>query len=65
MGGHVLVESKSPPTGGGADLVLRRLGLRPVKISKYCVAVALLHPQIRANPWHRTLNRYFRGSATA
>jgi hypothetical protein len=28
-------------------------------MSKYCVAVALLHPGIRRNPWHRTLQRYF------
>jgi hypothetical protein len=28
-------------------------------MSKYCIAVALLHPGIRANPWHRTLRRYF------
>jgi hypothetical protein len=30
-----------------------------VEMSKYCVAVALLHPGIRRNPWHRTLQRYF------
>jgi hypothetical protein len=28
-------------------------------MSKYCVAVALLYPGIRCNPWHRTLQRYF------
>jgi hypothetical protein len=57
--GYVLVESKSPEVGGAADRALRGLGLRPGRMSKYCVAVALLHPGIRANPWHRTLRRYF------
>jgi hypothetical protein len=59
----VLVETKSPGSGGAADRALRELGLRPVRISKYCVAVALLHPGIRANPWHRTLRRYFGASS--
>jgi VTC domain len=56
---HVLVETKCHGPLGDADLALRGLGLRPVELSKYCVAVALLHPGIRANPWHRTLQRYF------
>jgi hypothetical protein len=56
---HVLVESKGPAAGGAADRTLRALGVRPVGISKYCVAVALLNPDLRANPWHRTLRRYF------
>jgi hypothetical protein len=56
---HVLVETKSPGPRSEADAMLGGLGLRPVQISKYCVAVALLHPGIRANPWHRTLRRYF------
>jgi hypothetical protein len=57
---HVLVETKVPATGGGAaDRALRALGVRPVGMSKYCVAVALLNPDLRANPWHRTLRRYF------
>ena len=56
---HVLVETKLPGRHGDADIALRSLGLRPVEMSKYCVAVALLHPGIRRNPWHRTLQRYF------
>jgi VTC domain len=56
---HVLVETKRPGPHGDADIALRGLGLRPIEMSKYCVAVALLHPGIRANPWHRTLRRYF------
>ena len=56
---YVLVESKSLGAKSAADAVLRGLGLRPVQMSKYCVAVALLYPGVRSNPWHRTLRRYF------
>ena len=56
---HVLVETKLPRRHGDADIALRSLGLRPVEMSKYCVAVAVLHPGIRRNPWHRTLLRDF------
>jgi hypothetical protein len=56
---HVLVETKRHGPHGDADSALRSLGLRPIEMSKYCVAVALLHPGIRHNPWHRTLRRYF------
>jgi hypothetical protein len=56
---HVLVETKGHGPPAQADIALRSLGLRPIQLSKYCLAVALLHPAIRANPWHRTLQRYF------
>jgi hypothetical protein len=59
-GTHVLVESKSGGQGGSvADRILRELGVRPASVSKYCVAVAALHPELPSNPWHRTLRRYF------
>jgi hypothetical protein len=57
--GTVLLETKSGPNGSPADAVLRRLGLRPARMSKYCVGVALLHPQLTSNPWHPVLRRYF------
>jgi VTC domain len=59
-GTHVLVESKSAGHGGGgADRILRELGVRPASVSKYAVAVAALHPELPSNPWHQTLRRYF------
>ena len=66
-GTHVLVESKSAGRGSAPDRILRELGVRPAKVSKYCVAVAALHPELPSNPWHQTLQRYFgpRSSATA
>jgi hypothetical protein len=58
-GQHVLVESKSANGSSEADQMLRRLGVRPISISKYCVGIAGLHPEVPANPWHTTLGRYF------
>ncbi|MFC0629442.1 VTC domain-containing protein [Kribbella deserti] len=55
--GAVLVESKTAGRAGAADRVLRDLGIRPIQISKYCVAAALLNPQLPSNPWHRSLRR--------
>jgi hypothetical protein len=58
-GTHVLVESKSSAGGSAADRILRELGVRPASVSKYCVGVAALHPELPSNPWHQTLRRYF------
>jgi hypothetical protein len=58
-GAHVLVESKSALYGSPADRLLRELGVRPASVSKYCLGVAALHPELPSNPWHRTLRRYF------
>jgi hypothetical protein len=58
-GDHVLVESKSSARGSAADRILRELGVRPAAVSKYCVGVAALHPELPSNPWHQTLRRYF------
>jgi hypothetical protein len=30
--------------------------VHPAKVSKYCVAVAALHPELPSNPWHQTLH---------
>ena len=35
------------------------MGQRPVRISKYCVGLAVVHPHLPANRWNRTLRRYF------
>jgi hypothetical protein len=64
-GTHVLVESKSAGRGSAPDRILRELGVRPAKVSKYCVAVAALHPELPSNPWHQTLQRYFAPLAAA
>jgi hypothetical protein len=58
-GTHVLVESKSSGSQSGPDRILRELGVYPARVSKYCVAIGALHPELPSNPWHQTLNRYF------
>lgn len=56
----VLVESKTAGRAGVADRVLRELRVRPIHVSKYCVAAALLNPDLRSNPWHRTVRLFTR-----
>ncbi|MEV4469149.1 polyphosphate polymerase domain-containing protein [Nonomuraea sp. NPDC049504] len=56
-GDMVLLESKSADGRALADKVLRGLGVRPVSVSKYCLAVAALRAQ-PANRWHPILHRY-------
>jgi hypothetical protein len=58
-GTHVLVESKSASGNSQADQMLRRLGVRPVSMSKYCVGVAALYPWVSDNVWRTNLSRHF------
>jgi hypothetical protein len=53
------MESKSGLHGSPADRLLRELGVHPASVSKYCIGVAALHPELPSNPWHPTLRRYF------
>lgn len=55
--GLVIVETKTPATPSPADRLLWAQGHRPAKISKYATGMALLHPQLPANKWHRVLGR--------
>jgi hypothetical protein len=59
--GMPLIESKSEWADAPVDRILRDHVARAVKISKYCVAVALLHPRMRANPWHPAMRAFFDG----
>ncbi|MFD2083348.1 VTC domain-containing protein [Actinopolymorpha cephalotaxi] len=56
---QILVESKTVTGNSTADRILRELGVRPVSISKYCVALALLNPTVVTNPWNRVLRHHF------
>jgi VTC domain len=55
----ILVESKCSGSGSTADAALRQMGVRSISISKYCIAVALLHRHLAANKWNRTLRTHF------
>ena len=50
-----VVETKNPATPSPADRVLWDAGHRPTRISKYATGMALLHPELPANRWYRTL----------
>jgi hypothetical protein len=54
-----LIESKRLSGRDPIDALLGALGARPVRISKYCLGVALLNPETAANPWSRLLRRQF------
>jgi hypothetical protein len=49
--GMVMIEVKSPTFRGGAISLLRQLGLQPVVLSKYGVAVTTLFDEPRGNRW--------------
>jgi hypothetical protein len=55
----ILVESKCSGAGSVADMALRDMGVRSISISKYCVAIALLHRTLAANRWNKTLRNHF------
>src|SRR5699024_11159671 len=54
----VVVETKSADGRGISDRALASLGIRPVSMSKYCLGVACLNPELPANKWSRLLKRY-------
>ena len=55
----VVVETKSPGSASRADRALWRMGIRPIRMSKYCTSLAVLHPELPSNRWHRTIRRHF------
>ena len=55
----VVVETKSADGRGVSDRALAELGIRPESMSKYCIGVALLNPQLPANCWSRLLKQRF------
>lgn len=56
---HLVLETKSTGTASPIDRWLWRRGVRPTRISKYSTAMAILHPELPRNRWHRTIHRYF------
>ena len=56
-GALAIVETKTPGAPSSADRGLWAAGHRPAAISKYATGMALLHPELPANKWHRVLTR--------
>ena len=61
VSGVAVVETKNPATPSPADRTLWDAGYRPVRISKYATGMALLHPELPANRWYRTLTHELAG----
>lgn len=59
LDGVVVLESKTAGSDSPIDRALRRLGSRPLSLSKYCVGMAVLDPQLPANRWNRELRTHF------
>lgn len=60
--GHLnVIETKNPSTASPTDRLLWRRGHRPARISKYATGMALLHPELPANRWYRTLTHELAG----
>jgi hypothetical protein len=57
--GLVVLETKTVGSESVVDRLLRRLGARPVALSKYCVGMAVLDPALPANRWNRELRTHF------
>jgi VTC domain-containing protein len=62
--GRILLEAKAGLGGSEATKrvleALRRLGIRPVQTcSKYCLGVALTHPEVRDNPFRPLIRKHF------
>lgn len=59
LDGVVVLESKCVGSEALVDRALRRLGSRPLSLSKYCVGMAVLDPRLPANRWNRELRTHF------
>lgn len=57
-GGLAIVETKTGSTPSALDRSLWTHGQRPVRISKYGVGMAALHPELPRLKWHRALDRH-------
>jgi hypothetical protein len=55
--GYVLVEVKSPERTGRTDRILRQFGVRPARVSKYGIGVAVLRPELPSNLWRPALRK--------
>jgi len=61
---HAIIEIKSRTQVGQTHRIFTHLGIRPISISKYCVAMTALHPEHRGAPW-REVARVLRSVGTA
>ena len=55
---YCILETKSSVQPSPFDVWLWEHGFRPQRISKYCTMLAILHPDLPANKWHRVIKNY-------
>lgn len=55
--GHqfAIIEVKSPTATAQTVRMFSQLGIRPVNVSKYCIAMTALHPDMRGAPWRNAV----------
>jgi hypothetical protein len=52
---HAIVEIKSSSQVGHTHRIFTHLGIRPRSVSKYCVAMTALRPELGGTPWKSAL----------
>ena len=52
----VIVETKTPHGPSDVDRALWAMHIRPLKVSKFAMGMATLHPDLPRNKWHRALS---------
>ena len=53
---NAIVEIKSPAQVGQTHRIFTHMGIRPLSVSKYCVALTALRPDLGGAPWKSVLN---------
>lgn len=61
-GDLAVVETKNPSGPGPADRLLWAEGHRPTTVSKYATGLAMIHPELPANKWHRVMRHDLRAA---
>jgi hypothetical protein len=64
LGPDVVVETKTRGPAASLDHALWQIGVRPVAMSKFAVAMATTHRDLPANKWARVIRHHFAGSAS-
>ena len=55
----LILETKSSQHPSPFDLWLWDNHHRPIRVSKYCTTLAVLHPELPSNKWHSTIKNFF------
>lgn len=58
FGEWLIVETKTDGRPSPADKALWAVGVRPIRLSKYCTSLAALRPELPSHRWARTVRRY-------